>query len=491
MKQVFLMENHDEAYSRWHDAQVKNRILIHIDAHHDMWWIPEHTPTTIANFICLGLKEEMVREVFWVVPDQTWESPKSRKAVFRHLSEIIANYPQSQRAQQTGERKISAGVLGKPLTVCSIDGLPSISEQVLLDIDVDYLVIPSVSYGGGDSHGPLPWRWPNELLGALSAGGIRSDLATVSHSVEGGYTPLKWKYLGDELVARLAKADPNGPLLTAVQLIRAGAEATVAGDLSSAEQKYLDATEASPNFAASHYHLARLYLETNRIMEARACYQQAVRVDPSYRTAFNTAGLLRQSGGDYKKIEREIILALQLDSTDAYAHYGWGRIAGKRKQWDVAEASLNRAVGLDDQLIDAHRALGRLRVRQHRYDEAIRSYESAMKLALAGHAPLDGPIITNDGSSQIFRDPDHVLIHTRLAYLHDLKGEAEKAITGYRLSIAGGYDRIWVRARLARLYLRRQQRREAVKELWQAIKSTPATLRRLMNGLRWKLRWTS
>jgi hypothetical protein len=34
---VFLFENHDEAYAVWRDLGVRNRILVHIDAHHDMY----------------------------------------------------------------------------------------------------------------------------------------------------------------------------------------------------------------------------------------------------------------------------------------------------------------------------------------------------------------------------------------------------------------------------------------------------------------------
>src|SRR5580765_3403265 len=112
MPRVFLMENHDEAYSVWRDAEAKNRILMHVDAHHDMWWVPENASMTIANFICPGLQEEMVREVFWVVPDQTWELSRSRKAVFQHLREITKWYPGSMNAIQVSKRRVSAVVLG-------------------------------------------------------------------------------------------------------------------------------------------------------------------------------------------------------------------------------------------------------------------------------------------------------------------------------------------------------------------------------------------
>ena len=473
MNQVFLMENHDEAYYTWRDANAKQKTLIHIDAHHDMWWTPENTRTTIANFICPGLKEEMVREVFWVVPDQTWELSKSRKAVLRHLKEIVTRYPDSQPVTRINSRRVSTAVLGKPLTICSVDELPPLAEDVLLDIDIDYLVIPYVSYRESDPHGPLPWRWPDELTARLAERRIRFDLATISYSVEGGYTPLKWKYLGVELAERLRGADPNGPLLTGTKLIRAGAEAAVGGEWRVAEQNYRKSAVVLPDFAATHFHLAQLYLETERVEEARACYQRAVALDPSYKNSFNTAGLLYQANGHFKNVEREIKRALQLDPEDAYGHYGLGRIAWARKRWDEADICFNKSIAIDDQLIDAHRALGALRTRQRRYDEAIRAYESSLMLALAGRTPLFGPIITNDGNAQTVKDPDHSAVHARLAYLHEMKAETEKAVTSYRLSIAAGYDRLWVRFRLARLYAQQGEWRKSARTVGTGLKLIP------------------
>ena len=64
LRQILKMENHDEAYYAWRDAGVKQKVLIHIDAHHDMWFIRKDSHITIANFICKALEDDIVREVF-------------------------------------------------------------------------------------------------------------------------------------------------------------------------------------------------------------------------------------------------------------------------------------------------------------------------------------------------------------------------------------------------------------------------------------------
>ena len=75
------MENHDAAYGVWRDAGVKGRTLIHVDAHHDMWWAPSPDRITIANFISVALADDLVRQVFWVVPDRGWGTAGARRPI--------------------------------------------------------------------------------------------------------------------------------------------------------------------------------------------------------------------------------------------------------------------------------------------------------------------------------------------------------------------------------------------------------------------------
>jgi hypothetical protein len=275
MTRVVLIENHDEAYSLWYNSGVIGRILLNADIHYDMWWIPQNGQITIANYTYPCLKKGMIREVFWVVPDQSWETSSNRKALLRHLREIVKAYPGSKSTFVVENKCVSAVVLGKPLTICSVEGLPPIDEEVLLDLDVDYLMIPYVCYGkGGDKHGAVPWCWPEQQLSRLAARRIRTDLATVAYSVEGGYTPLRWKYLGDELAALLRGEDPAGPLLKGMQRIRQGATAAADRAFDLPEERYREATDLLPDVAAPHHHLAQLYLEMNRIAEARNCYER-------------------------------------------------------------------------------------------------------------------------------------------------------------------------------------------------------------------------
>ena len=143
-----------------------------------------------------------------------------------------------------------AAVLGKPVTVCSLADLPKFDESVLLDIDVDFLVIPCVSYGESDRHSALPWCWPEELLARLGSCRLRAELVTIAYSVEGGYTPLLWKYLGDELALRLTATACGEAKLAGMSLIHDAAIAAHQGNVTAAEEKYHHARTLLPASAA-------------------------------------------------------------------------------------------------------------------------------------------------------------------------------------------------------------------------------------------------
>ncbi len=476
IERVFVMENHDQAYRIWRNAGAKSRILIHIDAHHDMWWAEDTASIHIANFVCLALKENIAREVFWVVPDASWETAKSRGPILRHLRRITKRYPGMRHGFQVGNSRISTMLLGKPLTVCPLGSLSRMDESVLLDIDADFLVIPRVSYGEIDTQGELPWCWPEDLLNRLRAQNLSADLVTIAYSVQGGYTPLKWKYLADELVLRLSRPDQSEPGIRGMKLIREGATAARRGELAMAEAKYQEAANLLPTSPAPYHHLAHLYLRMDRLADGQKLYQQALTLDPSYRTPYNSAGLLYHLGRRFREAEQEHLRTLALDPQDAYAYLGLGKLAALRKRWKEAEALLRKALSLDHRLTDAYRALGDVLAQRGRLDEAIVAYERSLKSALAGHKPLEEPIVTVMDPGHDLRDRDHGLIHARLARLYERKGNINEAINGYRISVVARYDGVAVRSRLARLYLKQSQWRKSVQEFWRAVKLIPAAV---------------
>jgi tetratricopeptide (TPR) repeat protein len=516
VERLYLGENHDEAYYVWRDAGVKQKTLVHIDAHHDMWWLKDNDLVTIANFIAPALKEGIVSRVFWVVPDATWESARARRPVAKHLRKILKKYPESSRRARFEDGRMEARVLDKPLTVCPLSRMPALDGDVLLDIDLDYLAIPRVSYGEDDGHGPLPWIWPDEFVRRLAASNLRSSLVTLIYSVEGGYTPLRWKYLGDEIALRLrtptvgqvpdlprgarcqacrvgshadfSKAEttldrstPPSSILQGMERIRRAAtnEGRSGTYPTEAESALREACDLMPASAAPRFHLAHLLAGSKRTEEARALYRQALGLDPTYRTPYNSPGFELFSQRSFGEAEEAHQRTLALDPEDAYAWYGLGQLAYRRKDWPKAEELLRKSLALNPRLIDAQRDLAALLEKTGRFDEAIGACETALKLGLAGCKPLDGPLLTKTGEQKLF-DPYHCELHARLAGLHARKGAVARAIGGYRIAIAGKHDRALVRFQLAGLYWKQHKRACASAEAWQGVKVAPRDLWRLI-----------
>jgi tetratricopeptide (TPR) repeat protein len=439
---VEVMEQHDAAWHHWRAAGVTGRTLVHVDAHHDMWWVADPDDLTIANFLALAISAGTVERVFWVVPDPAWASRQGVDAIARHVRRVARGYPDAGPVHAT-PHAITTTLLGTSVVACPLAALPHFDHDVLLDIDIDYLLIPQVSGPKRDRHRPLPWCWPNELVQRLGASGITSDLVTIAYSVDGGYTPLKWKHLGDELRDRLTA--PEGST-RGWDLLRQAAEFEAAGAVAAATGAATEAAREVPDSAAPHFALARL--STRRRADPRQHYRTAVRLDPSYRTPYAGAGFPCLWDGDLADAEREFRGVLDLDPEDPFAALGMAQLEIARRQWAPAAAWIDAALADPRCEVDGQRALGAMMAAQGRTREAIAAYEGSLLASLHGREPIGRPLVSDQSRNRL-PDPEHGVIHARLSVLYAELGNLDRAINGYRIAIVGGNDRPALRARLA------------------------------------------
>ena len=485
---IFKFENHDAAYYLWRDGRVSERILLHIDAHHDMYapWRNDDRYITIANYILPALQENLVREVVWVVPDETWESRAGRNDVHRTIKTLRENGIAGSMFHEL-QTHISTTVLDKPLTVCSISQLPTFKEPVLLDIDVDYLVIPNIGYRGANLYSRLPWLWPQELVSRLVEKAVRTDLVTIAYSVEGGYTPLQWKYLGDELALRLQSGAGDSQILRGMDALRLAASAARHGDFSLATKVYLEAKSLLPHSAAPDFHLAHLYAASGLTEIGRAHYREALALDDSYRTAHNSTGLAYYANRRWDAARTAHERTLTLDPDDHYAHLGLGLMALRGGAWSRAQRYFSRTLQFDASSIDALRGLGMSLARQGDRLGAIRAYEQSLKYALLGHRSLLDGFITS-GSPAAPADAGHGQTHIDIAKLYAQTGDVGNALTGYRMGIAAGADGVRNRLGLAWLLLRSGKKQKAAAELGFALSLAPLAIGRLYRAHAYRVR---
>ena len=475
--EVTVMENHDGAYYAWQRAGVKERVVVHVDAHHDMSFIPDAVPMTIANFLCPALKQAFIREIFWVVPEPTWQSPGDRAEIIHQVRVLAKRYPHADRRLNITDRAVTTSLLGCPLTVGPLAALQGIDEPVLLDLDTDYLVVPHV-YGESDAHRALPWCWPGELVERLRSLGVVTDVVTIAYSVEGGYTPLKWKYLGDELSARMQLDDRA---IEGFETLRQAIETAATEGRAGAIAALQDAEARLIDHPAPPYLLSQLYADENRFDEARDAYTRAVCRDDTYKTQYRNSGFRYYAEKRYEEADAEHRRGLAIDPDDTAAHFGLGRLAARRGQWAEAEQFLRRALALDRMFVDTYRTLGGVLARQGRHAEAVDVYEHSLRLSLGGGKTLDGVLATDTAAFRL-NDPDHFAVFARLGRLQALLGQTGEAITSFRLSVAGEHDNPRVRWALARLYARRREWRRTAEQVWHAARVAPRSLRAPMRS---------
>ncbi len=459
---IHTIEDNDEAYHIWRAAQVADRILVHIDAHPDLDWGDDDTPASITSFLSRAVARGLVRELFWIVPDPTWQDARCRRALIRYTREVLSQYPGCHPAPRVNDSEVTFQALGTRIRIRPLRTFPRLDEPVLLDLDTDFLLIPRLPDEEGRPPSTLPWCWPDALITCLRTHQLRAEIITVAYSVEGGLTPLRWKYLGDELASRIrqpmeASANPVWALH------RQAGVAQAAGQLEEAEYALARVLALDPHNASACFRLAHLHAERGHAHQARAWYRQAVAEDPSYAIADSSEALAYLAHGDLDRAEAGSRRSLACNPDDVCAHYTLGAIAAARRRWTVALEHLGHAIHLQPQFLDAHRALAAALEGARRFQEAIAAYEESLRLSCAPAFSLSDKFITSRTAIMHRVDRKHFEIHRRLARLYARQGRLQDAVTSYRIWLAsvqgGGFLH---RLHLVGMYARQFRLKEAL-----------------------------
>jgi len=464
VENVVMMENHNEAYLAWRGAGLKNKILVHLDAHIDFAWMRDKDPlkileaegtdelerilkdrsswnlsakapdelVNIGNYVYPAMKDNIVKEFFWVLPDPIWRSPKERRAVKRNLKEILnSGHAQQRQISETKEGNITAKIYGRNIIVCDLAGLPELSEPVLLDIDVDFLTTESISGYNlyRDIKRVKPWVWPGDLINRLKQKKMITDFITIAYSVEGGFTPLKYKYLGDDLKALFRNPSSDEAFNKLMLHKKEGAIQASLGRDDKAIEEFQEALKLMPGDAPGHYDLAFLFYDKGLYDKAANAYHQAIALDPAYKTEYNNYGLLYEERKLWGRAESEYRKILRLDSNDANACRGLGNIYVARHRWEEAILNYQKSIGLNGKNHKPHYNLGYVYARMGKYDAAITEFEESLRIKA-----------------------DDARASRWLGYLYTKKRRLNDAIQAYKKSLNLGLYSAATHFKLCRLY---------------------------------------
>lgn len=468
-KNVFLMENHNQALLLWRKTGQKNRILVHIDRHFDFVNILDKDPAGllearsiadfkkmaknnffwnlsgrkkdalvhIGNYIYPAVKENIVREFYWIVPDSTFKNNRRIKLFKREIEDIVGFGAKENNKLNWQDNFFISNIGGVKLIISRLKDLPKLDQEVLLDIDVDYFI-----------DNERPWLYPDTFIQKLKERGLSSDFITIAYSVEGGFTPIGYKFIGDHLAYLVNGHNRQvGDFNQAVILIKRALEAKEArlyhqaiSLLKEAEDCYLSPLPlvkgriSYPGYAGVYYHLADLYYKIGSKDQARNYYQKAVSADSSYRTLYNNLGPLLEDKLKLKEAEAEYRKMLELDEDNFNSFYGLGSICRKQRKWNEAMLNYKKALVLLPDDAWTLRDIGYIQTQKNDLDNSLRNLTRVLGLK-----------------------PDDSLTHSWLGLVYLKQGDYNQAMRHTRRAInLGLFTNITLRLRLVYIYFKKR-----------------------------------
>lgn len=341
MKRAYLIEDHDQALNIWRRNSIHNIDLVHVDAHIDFAFPPakpaqavieeaqnirqlkeglENTiaylryeknfsrQTDIGNYIYPAIKEGIVRDFFWVIPGGRQEFRRSRKIIFNIIKGICGLRDKKNIFFDSLRCAVDFKCLGRHFTFCILESLPVLKGRVSLDIDTDFLLVKSLRFAENNKEigRRKPWIEASSLAGQLNKKILQPKLITIAYSVNGGFTPIRYRYLADELAFNFFPLEFS--------------------------RRYKKNLDAAKNFC--------LFEDTVK----KEYYWKAVKLSPAYRCQDNNYGPLYLLGRKINKAEKEFLKIKRADPFNPGACLGLGQVAAERKNFPKAKVYFKRVL---------------------------------------------------------------------------------------------------------------------------------------------------
>jgi len=406
---------------------VKGLDLIHLDAHMDFGFHParpvvnimeearsvrelkerlEYTlaflryekdfdkQTDVGNYIYPAMAEGIVKDFYWVVPGGKSELRKSAKGIKSCLKRIM-KYGGGKACRVEDRRgMIVSGCLGRRIIVCTLDSLPVLSAPVLLDIDTDFLVIESTEKAEAttDVGRRKPWILPRDLVAALAGKVRRPYITTIAYSVNGGWTPMEYKVLGDELAYRFSPSR----FRARHNRMAAAAESFILFNRTGKSEYYRRSVRLNPGYRAADNNYGPLFLAAGKTRRAYMEFNRILKADRYNPAALLGLGVVALERKEYKAAAKHMRQALAYSAGDR----------SFRKIWEdallflsIAELNLKRSAGAKRRLLTYGRLrpleprcpyyLGTIFEREGDFVRAAELYKDAVRLGFNGIEPLE------------------------------------------------------------------------------------------------------
>ncbi len=132
-----------------------------------------------------------------------------------------------------------------------------------------------------------------------------------------------------------------------------------------------------------YYHLAIARTKQNRIADAIACYQNALKIDLPPRLkigSYNNLGGLYESRGNFSAALSAYQTVLEIDPNFAIGYFNFGKTLKELGKFKQAAEAYQQAIDLDPEYAIAYQNLGVVQLKRARVREGLAAFQSAISL---------------------------------------------------------------------------------------------------------------
>jgi tetratricopeptide (TPR) repeat protein len=414
---VFLKDDHDEALKIWRKLGAKNLDLIHVDAHIDFVMHHARDPqeifaqamnlnqlkqnleytlsfleyekdldkqTNIGNYIYPAMRDGLVKNFWWVIPGDSGSFEKNFKLIKRIFTRSFGG--QKLKFIKKAKGLALVQTWGREFWVCVLDTLTVFTQPVLLDIDTDFLVVGDLSRADNicDIGKRTPWINPQTLKDKLALKVKNPAATTIVYSTNGGFTPMVYRHLGDELAYIF---DPQ-KFASVFRRNAKAAESFKKFLIFGKKSDYQAAVKIEPAYRDEDNNYGPLYLAKNRFNSAQKELENILRVDPQNPAALKNMGMFFLQKREYfealryfqRVLEQKAIkkgLRSQIVFGIAQANFKLNRLDAARK-WFALHKRFNPLSG------QSYYCLAQIYRANKEYALAVENYRHALRLGFGG-----------------------------------------------------------------------------------------------------------
>ena len=423
MNNVYIFEDHDQALKVWRRKSLSNLDLVHVDAHIDFGF-PEAEPLEavleqsrsveelkrkleyslafthfeddfskqidIGNYIYPAMREGIVRNFYWVIPGGRKEFQASKKLLIATLRPIAQREGSKNLITFPAADLIVCRAMGRRICICTLESFPPQEQEVLLDIDTDFLVIDSAKSADNTTSIGLrkPWIKPAELFSLLKNKIRAPKIVTIAYSANGGYTPMKYRHLGDELAFLFASRKFKR------QYERNRKAAEFFGEfLARGKKKHYDlAVRLNPVYRAADNNYGSLYLVRKKYPAAQEEFRKIEKVDRKNPAVLTGLGLLALEKRRFNQAKKYFSSVLNSTHQRLFREQKKQSLLGKAeaeyrlKNLGPAKKLLISYIKQQPLEPGSRYLLARIDEKERNFPAAARGYQDALRL---GHNSLE------------------------------------------------------------------------------------------------------